>query len=38
MPDGLPEILELERIEVNMFRGRTRWTDVPRIFGGEVAG
>jgi acyl-CoA thioesterase-2 len=38
MPDGLQEILELEQIEVGMFRGSTGWTDVPRIFGGEVAG
>jgi acyl-CoA thioesterase-2 len=38
MPHGLQEILDLEQIEVRMFRGRSRWTDVPRIFGGEVAG
>jgi acyl-CoA thioesterase-2 len=38
MLDGVLQILDLEQIEVNMFRGRTRWTDEPRIFGGEVAG
>lgn len=38
MSDGLQQILDLEQIEVRMFRGRTRWTDVPRLFGGEVAG
>ncbi len=38
MATGLQEILELEQIEVRMFRGRTQSTDVPRLFGGEVAG
>jgi acyl-CoA thioesterase len=34
---GLQEILDLEQIEVQVFRGRSRQTDAPRIFGGEVA-
>jgi acyl-CoA thioesterase-2 len=34
---GLQEILDLEQIEVRVFRGRSRQTDAPRIFGGEVA-
>lgn len=33
MTDSLLDILDLERIEDRMFRGRTRPTDVPRIFG-----
>ena len=38
MPESLQEILHLEQIEVGLFRGRTGPTDVPRVFGGEVAG
>lgn len=38
MSASLQEILELEQIEVSMFRGRTRPTDMPRVFGSEVAG
>jgi acyl-CoA thioesterase-2 len=36
--DTLLQILELEEIEVRVFRGRTRPTDTTRVFGGEVAG
>jgi acyl-CoA thioesterase-2 len=35
---SLKEILDLEQIEVRVFRGRTRATRVTRVFGGEVAG
>jgi acyl-CoA thioesterase II len=35
---GLSEILDLEQIEVHVFRGRSRPTTATRTFGGEVAG
>jgi acyl-CoA thioesterase-2 len=35
---SLAEILDLEQIELLVFRGRTRPTTVTRVFGGEVAG
>jgi acyl-CoA thioesterase-2 len=34
----LEQILDLEEIDTRVFRGRSRKTDVARIFGGEVAG
>jgi acyl-CoA thioesterase-2 len=34
----LQDILDLEQIEKNVFRGRSRHTAAPRVFGGEVAG
>ncbi|MFN2538722.1 MAG: acyl-CoA thioesterase [Mycobacteriales bacterium] len=34
----LAEILDLEQIDARVFRGRSRKTDVARVFGGEVAG
>lgn len=34
---GMREILELERLEDHVFRGRFRETGSPRVFGGEVA-
>lgn len=36
--DGLVELLDLERIEVDIFRGVTRETPMQRVFGGQVAG
>src|SRR3954452_24308545 len=44
VPSGLAEILDLEQIEVHVFRGRSRATSASRpssatrTFGGEVAG
>ena len=38
MTHDLNSILDLEQIEERLFRGRTRPTDVVRVFGGEVAG
>lgn len=35
---SLQQILDLEQIELRVFRGRTRPTDMTRVFGGEVAG
>ncbi|HVF19434.1 MAG TPA: acyl-CoA thioesterase II [Mycobacteriales bacterium] len=34
----LVDLLDLEQIEVNIFRGRTAETGLPRVFGGQVAG
>ncbi|MET7680046.1 acyl-CoA thioesterase II [Streptomyces sp. NPDC005423] len=34
---GLLDLLDLERIEENIFRGRSRSAVVPRVFGGQVA-
>jgi acyl-CoA thioesterase-2 len=36
--DGLLDLLDLEQIEVNMFRGRSPDESVQRTFGGQVAG
>jgi acyl-CoA thioesterase-2 len=36
--DELIELLDLENIEVNVFRGRSPDIDVQRVFGGQVAG
>ena len=36
--DGLLELLDLEVIEVNLFRGRSPEEDRQRVFGGQVAG
>ena len=36
--DALVALLDLEAIEVNMFRGRSPDTDRQRVFGGQVAG
>ena len=36
--DGLIEILDLEELEVNVFRGRSPQENRQRIFGGQVAG
>ncbi|WP_046470356.1 acyl-CoA thioesterase II [Allosalinactinospora lopnorensis] len=36
--EGLLEILDLERIEVNIFRGRSPDDGPQRVFGGQVAG
>ncbi|HEY1703698.1 MAG TPA: acyl-CoA thioesterase II [Trebonia sp.] len=36
--DGLLDLLDLEQIEVNMFRGRSPDDRVQRTFGGQVAG
>jgi acyl-CoA thioesterase-2 len=36
--DGLLDLLDLEQIEVNMFRGRSPDDSVQRTFGGQVAG
>ena len=36
--DALLEILDLERLEVNLFRGRSPQEDRQRVFGGQVAG
>src|SRR4051794_41941708 len=38
MTPGLAEILDLEQIEVLVFRGRSRRGRGTRVFGGEVAG
>ncbi len=35
--DRLVELLDLERIEVDIFRGRQPGTSVQRVFGGQVA-
>ncbi|WP_327376267.1 acyl-CoA thioesterase II [Streptomyces sp. NBC_01216] len=35
--DGLLDLLDLERIEENIFRGQSRSAVVPRVFGGQVA-
>ena len=35
---GLQQILDLEQVELYVFRGRTRETTETRVFGGEVAG
>ncbi|MEU6376726.1 acyl-CoA thioesterase II [Streptomyces sp. NPDC046909] len=34
---GLLDLLDLEQIEENIFRGRSRPAIVPRVFGGQVA-
>jgi acyl-CoA thioesterase II len=34
----LPGILDLERLEVDLFRGRSPREDLQRVFGGQVAG
>jgi acyl-CoA thioesterase-2 len=36
--DGLIEILDLEELEVNIFRGRSPQENRQRVFGGQVAG
>ena len=36
--DDLVELLDLEDIEVNVFRGRSPDIDQQRVFGGQVAG
>ena len=38
MPAGLTQILDLEQLELLLFRGRTRPSSSTRVFGGEVAG
>jgi acyl-CoA thioesterase-2 len=38
MRAGLQEILDLEQVELYVFRGRTREGSETRVFGGEVAG
>jgi acyl-CoA thioesterase-2 len=38
VPPGLQQILDLERIEDLVFRGRSRPVAETRVFGGEVAG
>ncbi|MGW3622650.1 acyl-CoA thioesterase II [Streptomyces sp. NPDC000880] len=35
--DGLLDLLDLEQIEQDIFRGRSRSAAVPRVFGGQVA-
>ncbi|MFD8972505.1 MULTISPECIES: acyl-CoA thioesterase II [Streptomyces] len=35
--DGLLDLLDLERIEQDIFRGESRPSIVPRVFGGQVA-
>ncbi|MEU2157832.1 acyl-CoA thioesterase II [Streptomyces sp. NPDC019396] len=35
--DGLLDLLDLEQIEQDIFRGRSRSAVVPRVFGGQVA-
>ncbi|MFI1863606.1 acyl-CoA thioesterase [Streptomyces jumonjinensis] len=35
--DGLLDLLDVERIERDIFRGRSRSAAVPRVFGGQVA-
>ncbi|AWW39463.1 acyl-CoA thioesterase [Streptomyces sp. AS58] len=34
---GLLDLLDLEQIEENIFRGRSRSAVIPRVFGGQVA-
>lgn len=36
--DSLVDLLDLERIEVNIFRGRSPEESLQRVFGGQVAG
>src|SRR3979490_2741136 len=36
--DRLLDLLDLEQIEVNIFRGRSPEERGPRVFGGQVAG
>src|SRR6201981_3366957 len=36
--DNLIDLLDLEQIEVNIFRGRSPDEQVQRVFGGQVAG
>jgi acyl-CoA thioesterase-2 len=36
--DGLLDLLDLEQLEVNIFRGRSPDETVQRVFGGQVAG
>ena len=36
--DALIDLLDLEEIELNIFRGRSHVTDRQRVFGGQVAG
>ena len=36
--DRLLDLLDLEQIEVNIFRGRSPEERVQRVFGGQVAG
>src|SRR3990170_1447328 len=36
--DGLVELLDLEAIEVNLFRGVSPQVNMQRVFGGQVAG
>jgi acyl-CoA thioesterase II len=36
--DGLVELLDLEELEVNIFRGRSPQENRQRVFGGQVAG
>src|SRR5690242_720860 len=36
--DALLDLLDLEQIEVNIFRGRSPDVTVQRVFGGQVAG
>lgn len=36
--DGLVDLLDLEQIEVDIFRGVTSTSRMPRVFGGQVAG
>src|SRR5258705_10146479 len=36
--DGLIELLDLEELEVNIFRGRSPQEPRQRVFGGQVAG
>jgi acyl-CoA thioesterase-2 len=36
--DGLVRLLDLEPIEVNIFRGRSPQNSLQRVFGGQVAG
>ncbi|NYI03417.1 acyl-CoA thioesterase [Allostreptomyces psammosilenae] len=36
--DQLVDLLDLERIEVNIFRGRSPESPLQRVFGGQVAG
>ncbi|MFJ5723828.1 hypothetical protein [Streptomyces sp. NPDC093149] len=36
--ERLVDLLDLERIEVNKFRGRSPQESLQRVFGGQVAG
>ena len=36
--DSLIDILDLEELELNLFRGRSPQEDKQRVFGGQVAG